>query len=166
MRAVWLRGRSMWSYNLYLEKKSSAPDELKLARKLFHSGSRCFNVHFFTIRSYDYRIIFLLFTFPYILDLAKSPTVGRSFQFAARTLLVLLLTMMWVETVYIFLIFDPVQLRFRWNADHLRSVLLFKHGIAWVVMAMLTGFGFLLLKPNAVLFSREFLHLRRDNPKS
>ena len=124
------------------------PQIANLKQNFFILGVAVSAFTFFTILSYDYRTIFLLFTIPYILDLAKSPTVGRSFQFAARILVVLLLTMMWVETVYFFVILDPVQ--HRWNVVGLRYILMFKHGLAWIVMSMMVGFVFLLLKPNVV----------------
>ena len=101
---------------------------------------------FFLISSYDYRTIFLLFTFPYLLELGKDSGEANRLRIAARVLTALLIIVMWIETVYFFVVLDPVQRQ--WHAVGVGYVVLIKHGLAWIVMAMLVGLAFLLLKPS------------------
>ena len=101
---------------------------------------------FFTLSSYDYRTIFLLFTFPYLMEMAKVGRTHRMYAITAKIFLGMLLLFMWGEGLYwniIINVMDSVAYR------NFTTMLLFtKYSSAWVIMTILVLTAALMLKPD------------------
>lgn len=101
---------------------------------------------FFTLSSYDYRTIFLLFTFPYLMEMAKMGRTNRAFAITAKVVLGMLLAFMWCEGIYWFLI-STVKGGYI-NPPFAVKVLAFKYSLAWIIMTLMVLTAAMMLKPD------------------
>ena len=159
---AWLAFLVLLCGSALVAKKTdfSLPPSSNWRENFFLLGVAVSSFTFIMIWSYDYRTIFLLFTLPYLLDLAKNPAAANREKVVARALTAFLLTMMWIETAYLFIVLDPIQRQ--WNVIGLRYLFLVKHGLAWVVMAMMIALAFLVLKPNVKQLEMGFPRLGKE----
>ena len=157
--SVFLGFLAVFGGAVFFAKKtdSSLPPSSQWRENYFLLGVAISAFAFFMISSFDYRTIFLLFTLPYLLDLGKDSGEANPLRIVARVLTTFLIIMLWIETVYFFVVLDPVQRQ--WRAIGVGYVVLIKHGLAWIVMAMMVGLAFLLLKPSVAW------HLKKSIPR-
>ncbi len=130
------------------KSKITLPVTSNLNVNYFILGVSIITFCFFALSNYDYRSIFLLFTFPYLFDVAKHYKVSKQIKVSARGLLILLFIYMWSETVYLFIHFVPEQRV--WLIRDLTYIFVFKNGLSWIVMSLFIWVAVLLLKPDLV----------------
>ncbi|MGJ3243114.1 MAG: hypothetical protein ACFE0O_09195 [Opitutales bacterium] len=101
---------------------------------------------FFLNSNYDYRFIYFLMIVPALFVQVRTGSASPSVVAGSWVVLLGMVFILWSDGLYFFFSHDPET--GTWDASHYDTLLRIKHAVNWIVMAGLTGFATLILRPS------------------
>ncbi len=147
------------SFMLTTKYKLTLPQIDSRRESFFLMGAGIMVFSFFVTINFDYRSVFLLFTLPYLLKLARSPEASISLRRAIWIVLLLIMALLWSEGVHNTYIINLKSLKIVDGVIDYGKFFIFKNSLSWVVITSLIFISFLMLKPEVIRLWPELIEL-------